>query len=159
MDNPTFDPPTAYEDLGALPPSTSRVVVPFERPPKQRIPAKTERLIGELGLRYRPSAQADLEEHAAALALLTRDVASVPPDLLERAINRWVRNEKFMPRAAELISTARYLLQNGDGVGDPNSRENAEKLAAKYNARLAAEGKSIRWAVDEQNNLALGSAA
>src|SRR5688572_9824409 len=81
--NREMDDQTPYEQLGPAPPSSSGNVVPFEKP--KRIPAKVERLIGELGLRYRPSAQADLEEHAAALALLASDVADIPADLLDRA--------------------------------------------------------------------------
>lgn len=99
MDNlPTTS--QAYEELGPTRRSTSS---------EPRAPPKTARLIGELGLRFRPSAQADLEAHAHALALLTRDVAHMHPDILERACLHWVQESKFMPKAAELIHLCRNL--------------------------------------------------
>lgn len=61
-------------------------------------------MIGELGLRYRPSAAADLEAHAARLALLALDIADCSPELLRYAIRQWVRQSRFMPTAAELFA-------------------------------------------------------
>ncbi|RSV15665.1 hypothetical protein CA235_07365 [Sphingomonas sp. ABOLF] len=78
-----------------------------EQPKKPNVPPAVGRIIGELGLRYRPSAQADLEAHAMALKLLTEDVADVPVSLLEKAAKLWVRENRFMPKAAELIALAR----------------------------------------------------
>jgi hypothetical protein len=68
--------------------------------------AETRRLVAELGLRYRPSAQADLAAHAAATALLARDVADIDPHYLEQAITEHVSKSPFMPKACELISLA-----------------------------------------------------
>lgn len=65
--------------------------------------------IGDLGLRYRPSAKADLQAHAAALELLCQDVADVPVYLLDKAAKRWVRENRFMPRASELIALAQEI--------------------------------------------------
>jgi hypothetical protein len=90
----------AYEELGPTRPSTSS-----ERP----VPPKIGRIIGELGLRYRPSAQADLEAHAEALALLAKDVAHLVPEALESATRRWVRESRFMPKAAELIAICQQM--------------------------------------------------
>lgn len=102
------DHPSAFEELGPARRSNSGNVVPFAKPRKPS--AKTERLIGELGLRYRPSAQADFEEHAASLALLAIDVADVPPDYLEMAVRKWSRESKFMPKASELIALAQQFM-------------------------------------------------
>lgn len=117
--------------------------------PRKRASAKTERLIAELGLRYRPSVQADLEEHAATLALLTTDVADIPPDLLEQAIRRHVMKSPYMPKASELIELARNLL---------NQKQQARSdmpLVDRWNARLAAEGRyDIRW-IDDNGQMKL----
>jgi hypothetical protein len=113
--------PTAFEELGP----TRRLTSTAQ--PLPRSNAKTARLIAELGLRYRPTAQADLEAHAAMLALLTRDCANFNPDDLERAIAKWVRTEKWMPKASELADTIRSL--------DGGRKElSAETLAARRNA-------------------------
>jgi hypothetical protein len=97
MDNlPATSP--AYEDLGPTRRSTST------EPP---VPPKIARIISELGLRYRPSVQADLEAHAATLALLTKDVAHMRPETLERAARQWAQEAGYMPKAAELIALCR----------------------------------------------------
>lgn len=63
-------------------------------------------MIGQLGLRYRPSAQADLEAHAALLALLATDVADIDPRDLDVAIRLHAKQSPFMPKACELIELA-----------------------------------------------------
>lgn len=99
MENPVF------ADRGRTLPST--FTEPPAPPKKRSAPAAIGRIIGELGLRYRPSATADLEAHAHAIRLLTEDVADIPPHLLEAAAKRWVREQRFMPKASELIAFAR----------------------------------------------------
>lgn len=80
-------------------------------PPKRRnVPAAVGRIIGELGLRFRPAAAADLEAHAEAIRLLCEDVSDIPPHLLEIAAKRWVMESRFMPKACELIDLARSAL-------------------------------------------------
>lgn len=76
-------------------------------PRKRSVPPAIGRIIGELGLRYRPSVSADLEAHALAIKLLAEDVSDIPPHLLETAAKRWVREQRFMPKASELIALAR----------------------------------------------------
>lgn len=131
MDNlPATSP--AYEDLGPTRRSTSS-----ERP----VPPKIARLIAELGLRFRPSAQADLEAHAAMLALLTRDLADTNPEALELAVARWVLESKFMPKAAELLELCRKLKP-------PAAAPNPHRIAAEANERLMASGRrDIHWVV------------
>lgn len=118
------------EDHGQTLPSISseRLASPKKRP---IVPAATGRVIAELGLRYRPSVQADLEAHAEALRLLSEDVADVPANYLEAAARKWVRESKFMPKASELIEMARSLVV----VRHTDTRT----LAQKYNERMAAD--------------------
>lgn len=114
------------------------------------------RIIGELGLRYRPSGQTDLEAHAARIALLSCDVATVPVHLLRRAVDRWVRESEFMPKASELIALAREELQKQTGLkGTADSHENAVILAHRYNARLAEQDSPLRWHIGPNNELKL----
>lgn len=58
-------------------------------------------------MRYRPSAQADLEEYAATLALLAVDLADIPPQYLEKAISVWVSQKPWLPKASELVEIAK----------------------------------------------------
>jgi hypothetical protein len=130
----------AYEEIGP----TQRLT--FTEQPLPRSSAKTARLIAELGLRYRPTAQADLEAHAATLALLTKDLAGVNPDDLERAIHRWARTEKWMPKASELIETIQSM--------DVCRRElSAETLAARRNSAPDMRPDLIWVAVNGQLKL------
>lgn len=143
-----MDDQTPYEELGPAQPSNSTNVVPFEKP-KKRISAKTERLIGQLGLRYRPSAQADIEEHAAALALLTADVADIPPHILDEAISRHVAQSPYMPKASELIALAKEVVA-------PPSNGKPVDMAARRNAQLRAEGNfSLHWYYDQAGQIKL----
>jgi hypothetical protein len=121
---------SAYEDLGPIRHSTSSA---------PRVPPKIARIVGELGLRYRPSVQADLEAHAASLALLARDLSDVDPVRLESAADHWARTERFMPRASEL----RNLVTK---FGDKNRA--AELNVERGNALLAAEGRTdVHWVI------------
>ena len=135
------DYPTAYEEIGPTRRLTSTAP---PSPPRQKS-AKTARLIGELGLRYRPAASIDLEAHAATLALLTRDLAGEDPLALERAIERWVRTSPFMPKAAELID----LIKRDQALQDPGARLlRLQHRAEEGNAALDAKGRrDIRWFV------------
>lgn len=137
----------AYEELGPHQPLSSGNVVPFAKP--KRIPAKVERLIGELGLRYRPSAQADLEEHAAALALLAADVADIPPDLLDRAIRKHAATSVYMPKAAELIALAKGFVVPTQNGGKPVDMAALRNAAPDMPAHL-------RWYYDETGQIRLG---
>lgn len=78
-----------------------------------------KKIISELGLRFRPSAQADLEAHSAKLAFLAMDCADVPPRFLEAASKEWARTSRFLPTASELISLAQgaqMSMENRGGV-------------------------------------------
>lgn len=114
-------------------------------------------MIAELGLRYRPSAQADLAEHAASLALLASDVADIPPDYLDRAIKEHVRKSHFMPKASELVALAQSYVVGPGMKGSRFSR--MSQLAEQGNVKLLAEGRrDIHWIV-ENDELKLVDAA
>lgn len=137
------EPPKTLGEVVQARPSISSNVLPLRRPPSAQI----KRIIGELGLRYRPSAQADLEEHAASLALLACDVADIPPDILRRAVDRHVAVSPYMPRACELVEYARALLAGPKGGID---------WVANGNRNLAEIGRTdIVWTRDESGALAL----
>lgn len=110
---PLFDrarPPAVA--TGQTPPSTCgdkpRPTSPPKPPP---VPAAIRNLIAELGLRYRPSSQADLEAHAGQLALLARDLADLPPKALAAAIDVWVKDSPFLPRASDLVTLAKRAIE------------------------------------------------
>ena len=123
MDNPVF------AGRGQTLPSTYSA--PRAEPRKKSVPAAIGRIIGELGLRYRPSVQADLEAHAEALRLLAEDVSDVPANLLETASKRWVRDNRFMPKASELVALARSELSDtvrGTDAGDRQLQAHCDRL-------------------------------
>lgn len=96
------------------------------------------RIIGELGLRYRPSAQADLVAHAEAIRLLTEDVSDVPPHLLEAAAQKWVRENKWMPKASELVELARGQVsgeRKGTDAGLAQLQAHCDRLNAMNGGR------------------------
>lgn len=100
--------------------------------------------------------QADLEAHAASIALLCRDVADVPPALLDRAVEQWVRESVFMPKAADLVALAKGYLANARpasnaSTGDPSDW--LHELAARYNAVRVHH--RTEWHVTDQNELKL----
>lgn len=92
------------------------------------------RLIGELGLRYRPSAAADLEAHAASIALLARDVADIPANYLAMAIEMWVKSSRFMPKASDLAEMAKGAAAGGSIAGKVGAAQ-IEEMATKLNAQ------------------------
>jgi len=141
-----MDDQTTFEDQGHRPPSTCSNVLPLRKPPSAAI----KRIIAELGLRYRPSGQADLEEHAASLALLARDVAEVPADLLQEAAGRHALQSPFMPKASELIGLAQDILR-GTGSGAEAD------MAHRRNQQLREEGnpKRLEWFYDEAGQIQL----
>lgn len=96
------------------------------------------RIIAELGLRYRPIAATDLEAHAEALRLLAQDVFDIPPHLLETAAKTWVRENKFMPRASDLVALARERVTEsikGTEHGERHLQDHCDRLNALNGGR------------------------
>lgn len=101
MDNPPEYPafhslPTIVEH-GPTPASTCS-----EPPEPRSTPPVILELISQLGLRYQPSAQADMQAHGARVMLLAADMADANPLKLRHAIARWVAAKPFLPKASEL---------------------------------------------------------
>lgn len=120
---------------------------PPERPSRPRqAPAAIGRIIAELGLRYRPTSQTDLEAHGEALRLLTMDLADMPPSLLEKAAERWARTERFMPRASELIGVAQSMQRERD-AGSDFARRRLQEHCDRLNTMAWCRGQ---WSVVEK---------
>lgn len=96
------------------------------------------------------------------LALLTQDVADMPPDRLDRAIRQWVRTQRWMPRAADLVAACQAD-QRAEMSGKRNGADpvdDARDWVAQRNARLASDPKGrrgVEWFVDDTGGLALRS--
>lgn len=109
----------------------------------RRVPPAIQKLISELGLRYRPASQADLEAHAAALALLAMDLIDIPPPLLGKAIAKHVLTSPYLPKASDLVKLAKEFIQPGPSIGGVG-----ETLAQKGNRLMNADPngrRDIRW--------------
>lgn len=116
------------------------------------------KIIGEIGFRYRPAAQADLASHAARLGLLAQDVADVPPALLERAATRHARQSEYMPKAVDLINLARQIDEEDRGAIRPATVDNKtflQELADRYNANQWPGSDRAEWFVAEFGDLKL----
>jgi hypothetical protein len=129
-----------------------------EQPKRATVPPIIGEIIGNLGLRYRPSGTADLEAHAQTLILLGEDCADMPPPLLDAAAKRWARESKFMPRASELREMARIIqgeAVRGTDIGEEQLLNHCAKLNAMDWVRHSrkpfivsqrtVEGKVIRF--------------
>lgn len=111
-------------------------------------------MISRLGLRFRPTNQADLEAHAGMLALLAEDLADIPSDLLDKAISRHVTSSPYMPKAADLIRLAKNI--DAESRVEPVKRTGqsyAHDLAAQYNARCTRD--DVEWYVDHAGAVAI----
>lgn len=115
-------------------------------PPKPRsVPARIRSLVSKLGLRFAPSASADMDAHGARVALLAEDMADADPHLLELAIDRWVGIKPFLPKASELRAL----------VGEIKNPRGGEmvNLADRYNERLIQTGSKLRWRYRDPTDL------
>lgn len=111
----------------------------------RRVPPAIEKMISELGFRYRPTSQADLQAHAAALALLAVDLADMPPRLLERAIAKHVVQSPYMPKAADLVAIAKSFITQPAGFHGAVG----ETMADRGNRLMKPEhARVMRWVDD-----------
>lgn len=99
-------------------------------------------MIAELGLRYEPSAKADLQAHAARMALLSQDVADARPDVLQEAIELWVRRKDFLPRANELIAMMETIIERRSAAPQ---REDLAARVEYLNELPLSEAQGWRW--------------
>jgi hypothetical protein len=84
-------------------------------------------MISELGFRYRPTSQADLEAHAGALALLASDLHDMPPHILQKAINKHVLESPYLPKAFDLVRIAKSFIPVRQHEG-PEKMNPAQRL-------------------------------
>lgn len=98
------------------------------------------KLISEVGLRYRPTSQADLQAHGASLALLADDLADMPVDLLRKAIAKHVVESPFLPKASDLVRLAKGFIEQPmrsdvrsliQRLNDQNTRHDAHWVAGE----------------------------
>jgi hypothetical protein len=121
----------AYQELGPTSPASSAPRMP---------PASILKIMGELGLRYRPLATADQEDHQATVLLLARDLSHVDPVKLAKAAEHWGRTERFMPKACDLIAL----------MARSKTSHDQQEICDRANARMASDPdgrRDIRWVV------------
>jgi hypothetical protein len=123
---------------------------PLPASPK-RPPAAVQKLISELGFRYRPTSQTDLEAHAAALALLACDLAEMPAGILDKAIKQWAIKSPFLPKASDLIALGKAIV-NPPRTGGASKEIPASELARKRN-ESGDMPDGIIWRSDDRGGL------
>lgn len=87
------------------------------------------------------------------LALLAEDVASIPPEFLEVAIDRHVVSSPYMPKAADLIRLAKEAATPRTASIQRRGGSYAEDLAAEYNSRLTRD--DVEWIVGADGGMQL----
>ena len=108
--------------------------------PRQPHPAIL-RIVSELGLRYRPLATADQEDHQATVLLLARDLDGCDIGKLSQAAEQWSRSERFMPKACDLIKIMSQMTTAKKSTQQRCDEWNAAMLTAEHGRR------DIRWVV------------
>lgn len=132
-DNPIFAEPL---QLAVIDPTLASTC---STPPKRKsVPAKIRSLISSLGLRYAPSAAADIEAHGARVALLAEDLAEADPWKLEQAIGRHVMRSPYLPKASDLVEIMAE-------INRPKKQADYADVVGRRNAELEAEGSNLRW--------------
>lgn len=148
MDNPPDEP--IFSKALVLAESDPIDASTWSSQPKPKfVPASIASLIGKLGLRYEPSSRADLDAHAARVALLAEDMADAEPWKLQQAIARHVARSPFLPKASDLNEIM-------DGISPRRSNDYID-VVTPANARLEAEGKDIRWAWNNPEDWGAGT--
>lgn len=109
--NPAFHSPPALVEHGPIPASTCS-----EPRTRRSVPPEILAMVSEIGLRYQPSAQADLQAHGAKVALLASDIADLNPLKLRLAIARWVSFKPYLPKASDLRAITEAII---DSERDP----------------------------------------
>lgn len=140
-----------YEARDPIHPSTCGAEQSRKSPPP---PPAIRKIIAELGLRYRPNDRADLEAHAARLALLAADLADVPARYLELAAQDWARRNPFLPKANELAALAKAF---ADRTQAPNNRdtdvEKRRRMLPRMNQTRIRD--DVEWCLDAAGNFYL----
>lgn len=145
-DNPILRPIGDFADRALTQPSTYSEPPSAPSKPSVDVPPVIGEIIGKLGLRYRPSGQADLLAHAEAIKLLSEDCADIPAQLLDPAAKQWARESKFMPKASELRELARKI-QSDRLKGTDFAGQQLQEHCDKLNAYSWVAAKGIRYVV------------
>lgn len=137
-----FHPPVASDPI--------RFSTSSEQPRGRTIPRRIANLIGKVGLRFEPSVKADLEAHAARVALLAEDMRDADAGKLEQAIDRWVASKPFLPKASDLREIMAEL-------SAPKGKQEYRDVVGIRNAELQAEGSDLRWAWNNPEDRGAGT--
>lgn len=108
-------------------------------------------------MRFQHGSGGDPEGFRARCALLAEDLADVPADLLRTAAAAWVREQPFLPTAADLTRLMREELERRDREAAPPQPprpgfDPARSFCDLRNATIAASPdphRSIEWFVDD----------
>jgi hypothetical protein len=87
------------------------------------------------------------------LALLAEDVAGLPEDLLEQAIQRHVATSPYMPKAADLVKLCQSIMDGRRPTIDAGGRPYVFALCEQYNRTRTRD--DCEWIVDGNGNLRL----
>jgi hypothetical protein len=107
-------------------------------------------LIGKVGLRYEPSVKADLEAHAARVALLAEDMADADPRKLQLAIQQWAASRPYMPKASDLNEAMAAM-------SAPARHSECVDVVTPANERLAVQNSPLRWFWNNPNDWSAGT--
>lgn len=129
----------------------------YSETPRQQsplVPPEIRRIVADIGLRFPITSQTDSEAHARRLALLASDLRDMPPDVLQQAVERYVRipGKNFLPKASELVDIGKAIIserlkpENRGAYGSP-------EFLAQANARLTRN--DVEWVYDKAGNLQL----
>ena len=102
-------------------------------------------MVGELGLRYPPGAQADMEAHKGRLALLARDLADVPWKLLRRAVDDWAQRSPYLPKASDLIDMCKGYVTERQTMTASDIGTRVQQLNSHLGTK--PRGREIEWYV------------
>lgn len=86
------------------------------------------------------------------LSMLSDDLAHIPPEALERAIDRHVLASPYMPKAADLIKLAQNDARPA-GILPRYGQTYADALAEAYNAKSTRD--DVTWIVTAAGQLKL----
>jgi hypothetical protein len=119
-------------------------------PKRKFVPAKIRSLISALGLRYAPSAAADMDAHGARVALLAEDMAEADPWKLEQAISQHVARSPYLPKASDLNEVMADMAR-------PAGASECIDVVGYRNAHLQVIGSHLRWAWNNPNDRRAGT--
>lgn len=115
--------------------------------------------MGELKVRFQHGSGGDPEGFRARCALLAEDLSDVPAELLRTAAAAWVREQPFLPTAADLTRLMRDELERRDKAAAGGSRDDrtdvqrAQAFCTERNAALTSPDHprhrdGLEWFVD-----------